>query len=122
MRYKMREHLLSGSVDEIDLKQCEGGITDIEFLTQYWVLAHAHSTETLTVYTDNLRLIDSVTEAGLLTAQQAGKLQHAYLELRNQYHQLTLADNKYAQQSEELTALRSEVSAIWHDVLGTSSG
>ncbi|MCU7555606.1 bifunctional [glutamate--ammonia ligase]-adenylyl-L-tyrosine phosphorylase/[glutamate--ammonia-ligase] adenylyltransferase [Alteromonas sp. ASW11-19] len=122
MRYKMREHLLSGSVDEIDLKQCEGGITDIEFLTQYWVLAHAHSTETLTVYTDNLRLIDSVAAAGLLTAQQAGKLQHAYLELRNQYHQLTLADNKYAQQSEELTALRSEVSAIWHDVLGTSSG
>ena len=41
MRDKMRRHLLRGGDGEFDLKQGAGGMVDIEFITQYLVLAHA---------------------------------------------------------------------------------
>ncbi|MFR3707392.1 MAG: hypothetical protein ACLTXH_06220 [Enterobacter hormaechei] len=39
---KMRAHLGNKHRDRFDIKADEGGITDIEFITQYLVLLHAH--------------------------------------------------------------------------------
>ncbi len=112
MRQKMREHLLSDSDAGVDLKQCNGGITDIEFIAQYLVLGYASKHQALTRFPDNLRIIDAAQEAGLLTEVTAGKLQEAYLQLRDRYHQLTLADHRFADQS-DLSDIRHEVKAIW---------
>jgi glutamate-ammonia-ligase adenylyltransferase len=114
MRIKMREHLLSNNTDKVDLKQCVGGITDIEFMAQYWVLAHSHDAEALTVYPDNLRIFDAVTASGLVDEKTAHKLQKAYLALREQYHHLTLADTKYADQTEELEDIRAKVTTYYN--------
>ncbi len=114
MRIKMREHLLSNNTDKVDLKQCVGGITDIEFMAQYWVLAHSHDAEALTVYPDNLRIFDAVTTSGLVDEKTAHKLQKAYLALREQYHHLTLADTKYADQTEELEDIRAKVTTYYN--------
>ena len=116
MRHKMREHLLSSSADGVDLKQCEGGITDIEFIVQFWVLAHSSATPALTEYTDNLRIIEATKHSGIIADTKATELQNAYLELRNQYHQLTLADSKYAQDNDELDEIRQVVSGHWKTV------
>uniref|UniRef100_UPI0010BFDE25 bifunctional [glutamate--ammonia ligase]-adenylyl-L-tyrosine phosphorylase/[glutamate--ammonia-ligase] adenylyltransferase n=1 Tax=Salinimonas lutimaris TaxID=914153 RepID=UPI0010BFDE25 len=113
MRQKMRAHLDGGKADTVDLKQCEGGITDIEFMAQYWVLAHASDNPSLTVYPDNLRILDAVSQAGLLETGEVAELQNAYLTLRDYYHQLTLADSKYAQASDTLDALRNKVRTRW---------
>ena len=113
MRAKMREHLLSNTNDKVDLKQCVGGITDIEFMAQFWVLAHAHKHQALTVFPDNLRIFEAAAGCGLLTEETSETLQGAYLALREQYHHLTLADTKYADESEELDAIRQKVTQFW---------
>ena len=111
MRAKMRKHFLSTSNQKVDLKQCVGGIADIEFMTQYWVLAHANKIESLTEFSDNLRLLDATRNAGIIDEKQSHALQQAYLALREQYHHLTLADTKYAEQTEHLSQMRETVSA-----------
>ena len=113
MRVKMREHLLSNTNDKVDLKQCVGGITDIEFMAQFWVLAHANQHKTLTVYPDNLRIFEAAAQSRLLSEETASTLQNAYLALREQYHHLTLADTKYADESDELDAIRETVTKQW---------
>ncbi|WP_269519056.1 bifunctional [glutamate--ammonia ligase]-adenylyl-L-tyrosine phosphorylase/[glutamate--ammonia-ligase] adenylyltransferase [Alteromonas sp. BMJM2] len=120
MRIKMREHLLSKSEQKVDLKQCVGGITDIEFMTQYWVLANSNKTESMTQYTDNLRILENAVENGIIEANTASGLQNAYLKLREQYHHLTLADSKFADQTEELDAIRENVKTHWKMLFGTA--
>ena len=121
MRLKMREHLLSKNNDKVDLKQCVGGITDIEFMAQYLVLANAQSADSMTTYPDNLRIFDTAVKARIIDPSTASKLQNAYLKLREQYHHLTLADTKYADQSEELDAIREQVRQHWDTLFGTCS-
>ncbi|WDT85043.1 bifunctional [glutamate--ammonia ligase]-adenylyl-L-tyrosine phosphorylase/[glutamate--ammonia-ligase] adenylyltransferase [Alteromonas sp. 009811495] len=118
MRIKMREHLLNNSDDKVDLKQCEGGITDIEFMAQYWVLAHAHQLDALTVYPDNLRIFDAAASGNLIKQETANELQNAYLALREQYHHLTLADTKFADQTEELEVIRERVTTQYNALFG----
>lgn len=118
MRAKMRKHLLLESEKKVDLKQCVGGITDIEFMTQYWVLANAASHPEMTLFTDNLRLLDSAHQAGFIEREQADILQQAYLALREQYHHLTLADTKFADQTSHLTNVRKKVTNYWRRVFG----
>ena len=118
MREKMRQHLLDPKADGLDLKQCEGGITDIEFMTQFWVLGYAHQFPALVKWTDNLRIIDTVADVGLLSPEQAETLQSAYLTLRDHYHQLTLSGVKLASQTDVLNEIRQQVSALWQSCLG----
>jgi len=119
MRLKMREHLLSKNNDKVDLKQCVGGITDIEFMAQYLVLANAYLHSAMMEYPDNLRIFDAAVKSDIIDATTAHKLQKAYLKLREQYHHLTLADTKYADQSEELDAIREQVTQHWDTLFGT---
>ena len=121
MRAKMRKHLLSTSNQKVDLKQCVGGIADIEFMTQYWVLAHANKIESLTEFSDNLRLLDATRNAGIIDEKQSHALQQAYLALREQYHHLTLADTKYAEQTEHLSQMRETVSEYWQALFGSAA-
>ncbi|AXT39628.1 bifunctional [glutamate--ammonia ligase]-adenylyl-L-tyrosine phosphorylase/[glutamate--ammonia-ligase] adenylyltransferase [Alteromonas sp. BL110] len=119
MRIKMREHLLAKNNEKVDLKQCEGGITDIEFIAQYLVLAHACTVKAMTEYPDNLRIFDVAASANIIDTPTAQKLQKAYLLLREQYHHLTLADTKYADQSEELDIIRQQVTQHWDTLFRT---
>ncbi len=41
MRRRMREELSLAKAGTFDIKQDPGGIADIEFLVDYWVLAHS---------------------------------------------------------------------------------
>lgn len=121
MRIKMREHLLAKNNEKVDLKQCEGGITDIEFIAQYLVLANACTVKAMTEYPDNLRIFDVAASADIIDTPTAQKLQKAYLRLREQYHHLTLADTKYADQSEELDIIREQVRHHWDTLFGRRS-
>ena len=113
MRLKMRDHLLDNQASGLDLKQCEGGITDIEFMVQFWVLGYSHQFPALTQWPDNLRIIEHVQQAGLISKTAAENLQNAYLTLRDHYHQLTLAGEKFAHSNEELEAVRKFVTTQW---------
>lgn len=53
----MRAHLGNKHRDRFDIKADEGGITDIEFITQYLVLRYAHEKPKLTRWSDNVRIL-----------------------------------------------------------------
>ena len=58
MRAKMRQHLSrSDTTQAFDIKQDAGGIADIEFITQYLVLAYSHEHPSLCRYSDNIRVL-----------------------------------------------------------------
>ncbi|PMN93429.1 bifunctional [glutamate--ammonia ligase]-adenylyl-L-tyrosine phosphorylase/[glutamate--ammonia-ligase] adenylyltransferase [Enterovibrio norvegicus] len=92
MRIKMRDHLGSKEKDKFHIKQDPGGITDIEFLTQYLVLANSHDEGALTRWSDNVRILEDMAQVGILDTAQALKLRDAYTTMRDEIHRLNLLD------------------------------
>jgi glutamate-ammonia-ligase adenylyltransferase len=90
MRKKMRLHLDTSDENNADLKQTSGGIADLEFLTQYWVLLHSYEFSELTKWSDNLRILDSLAHVAVISDDANNALQEAYLFIRNQLHKLSL--------------------------------
>ncbi len=116
MRAKMRDNLAKDTAVLFDLKQGLGGIADIEFITQFLVLAHSSEQPALTRCCSNVELFELFEQQQILTPEQAKTLTHAYWQLRGVYHQLTLqqqdklTDNEYAQ------TLSVQIQQIWRAV------
>ncbi|RUO76924.1 bifunctional [glutamate--ammonia ligase]-adenylyl-L-tyrosine phosphorylase/[glutamate--ammonia-ligase] adenylyltransferase [Idiomarina tyrosinivorans] len=116
MREKMRGHLRqSSSHQQFDLKQDPGGITDIEFITQFLVLKYAHQYPSLAHYSDNIRILTEAEIQQLLAAEQAQNLMAAYQILRCESHALALQDEQ-ALSSHDLSQERDAVLACWRSV------
>ncbi len=117
MRQKMRDTLATKSADTFDLKQSAGGIVDIEFMVQYGVLAMAHQApERITQYTDNIRLIDSLTQQGFLQQEASEHLKQAYCAYRDAGHKRVLQGDKALVAAENFVPLRAQITQIWHTI------
>jgi glutamate-ammonia-ligase adenylyltransferase len=109
MRQKLRSH--HGSAED-DVKYSAGGIVDLEFISQYLVLAYGKTYPALYRYSDNIRILDAAGEAGLLSAEQVTDLQQAYQLLRGWGHRLTLAPARVPTET-KLTEARRAVHQVW---------
>ena len=124
MRRKMRDNLDKtragdgSSPGRFDLKQGRGGIADIEFMVQYSVLRWAAEHPELTVWTDNVRLLETLGRLRLLPGHAAGELTDAYKALRAAYHRNALQDTPGLVPDTELVAEREAVAALWDELLG----
>ncbi|MDU5729909.1 MAG: bifunctional [glutamate--ammonia ligase]-adenylyl-L-tyrosine phosphorylase/[glutamate--ammonia-ligase] adenylyltransferase [Citrobacter freundii] len=76
MREKMRAHLGNKHRDRFDIKADEGGITDIEFITQYLVLRYAHEKPKLTRWSDNVRILELLAQNDIMDEQEDVALEH----------------------------------------------
>lgn len=99
MREKMRKHLGSKPKDVLegltfDLKQDVGGIVDIEFMVQYGVLAWSQKHDSLLQWTDNIRILGCLEQAGYLSADDTAQLIEAYKAYRSAGHRLALQRQK----------------------------
>ncbi|CCK82485.1 bifunctional [glutamate--ammonia ligase]-adenylyl-L-tyrosine phosphorylase/[glutamate--ammonia-ligase] adenylyltransferase [Desulfobacula toluolica] len=92
MRERMRDERLTYKKDCFDLKQSRGGIVDIEFLVQHQILKHAHDCPDLIIWTDNIRLLESLDGEGIITGCESERLQNAYLVMRKAIHRLNLQE------------------------------
>ncbi len=90
MREKMRAHLGTTESHRFNLKIDEGGIGDIEFLSQYLVLNHAHQYPKMTTWSDNVRILELAANYQIMDSQEAEQLTKAYIDMRNEIHQLSL--------------------------------
>ncbi|WP_269618784.1 bifunctional [glutamate--ammonia ligase]-adenylyl-L-tyrosine phosphorylase/[glutamate--ammonia-ligase] adenylyltransferase [Zhongshania sp. BJYM1] len=119
MRQKMRDHLLSGSDKnaDFDIKQGTGGIVDIEFMVQYAVLAWSHQHPPLTNYTDNIRILESLAEQGLISTSDTRTLIDAYKAFRSQAHRLSLQEQKGLIADTALGTEREIVSRFWQQLM-----
>lgn len=121
MREKMRDHLGGKKAERFMLKQDPGGITDIEFLTQYWVLNFSHQHSSLTVWSDNVRILESLVEVGLLDAKQSMRLTSAYTEMRNEIHRRNLLNLDADVALSKFEAEREWVSQAWQEWMLTDT-
>lgn len=120
MREKMRSHLQAKLINEIDIKQTNGGIVDVEFMVQFWILAHACKQPEICEWPDNLRLLKALTKAGIVDNTTEEILRNAYLTLRHSTHRTQLANKKYARggdnESTKLTKAIRDVNSCYEKV------
>lgn len=113
MREKMRAHLGNKHRDRFDIKADEGGITDIEFITQYLVLRHAHDKPKLTRWSDNVRILELLAQNDIMDEQEAMALTRAYTTLRDELHHLALQEQPGHVALDCFTQERAQVTASW---------
>lgn len=118
MREKMIKHLSSGVTDVFDLKQDRGGIIDIEFLVQYGVLAWAHDHPQLLRWPDNIRILEELGAACLLSSQEAQQLIDIYKMLRCAAHQHALQLTGGRVEGSQFQSERRFVTTCWQRLLG----
>lgn len=117
MREKMYQHLSKHQADKFNIKTDRGGITDIEFIAQYLVLAHAPANPTLTHWSDNVRIFDSMAESAVISQQVCEELKKCYVNLRNQIHHLNLLGEDSIIHAQEFSDERKIVLDIWNNLL-----
>ena len=113
MREKMRAHLGNKHHDRFDIKADAGGITDIEFITQYLVLRYASDKPKLTRWSDNVRILELLAQNDIMDEAEARALTHAYTTLRDALHHLALQEQPGNVAPEAFSQEREQVSASW---------
>jgi len=103
---------------EFDIKQDAGGIGDIEFLVQYWVLAGAEAHPELLTYTDNIRQLEGLAAVGVIDAATALWLTETYISYRTVLHHLSLeGEGERVVPAGPFQETRERLRAIWHATL-----
>jgi glutamate-ammonia-ligase adenylyltransferase len=114
MRLRMRRELSKAIPGQFDIKQDAGGIADIEFLVQYWVLAAAHVNPVLLTHSDNIRQLEGLAAAGVLEPATAQWLTDAYIGYRSVLHHLSLeGPAERVVDAAPYAATRARVVEIW---------
>jgi [glutamine synthetase] adenylyltransferase / [glutamine synthetase]-adenylyl-L-tyrosine phosphorylase len=118
----MRERVAAGHpnrTQRFDLKHDRGGMVDIEFIVQYWVLLHGARRPELILNTGNIALLREVSHFGLMSAQEAETVGGAYRTYRKLQHRLRLDGMEMARvPPESIAAEREAVLALWRRVFG----
>jgi glutamate-ammonia-ligase adenylyltransferase len=117
MRERMRAELGRSGEGEFDLKQDPGGIADIEFLAQYWVLRWAGAHPLLCFYSDTIRQLESVGSAALVDHAVIDLLVDAYRSYRHVAHRLSLEELPPVTREAPFTDLRRRVTRTWEQVM-----
>lgn len=118
MRLRMRKELSKSGPGQFDLKQDEGGLADIEFLVDYLVLSNLPDVDDLADYPDNIRQLEALARAGLLSDQAADDLKSCYLALRRRIHDLALDGGGRVVDNSEYGQERKIVRALWAQTFG----
>jgi len=121
MREKMRKELVRVEPGFFDLKQGEGGITDIEFMVQYLVLAWAATYENLVAYSDNIRVLDAIAEDGLFVADECRDLADIYREFRATIHKIALQEQPAVVAEDKVVRQRARICQIWQSYMLSDS-
>ena len=117
MRLKMYEHLANNDEQQFNIKTDRGGITDIEFIAQYLVLANAPQNPALAYWSDNVRIFEIMAEYQVISAQTAEQLKNCYTALRNRIHHLNLLGLPPIVSAEEFVTERRFIREIWQQLL-----
>ena len=119
MREKMYTHQAHKHKGRWDIKADEGGITDIEFITQYLVLRYAAQEPKLTGWSDNVRILELLARHDKMKQQEAAALTQAYVTLRDELHHLALQEQAGHVAPEAFIRERQVVQQSWQRWLQT---
>jgi glutamate-ammonia-ligase adenylyltransferase len=117
MRERMRAEHGKPRDGQFDLKHDRGGIADIEFLAQYWVLRHVREHPPLAEFADTIRHLESVGSAALVDHRVIDRLVDAYRAYRSAAHHLSLEQRPAVADEGQFAATRAGVAAVWDRVM-----
>lgn len=117
MRQRMRDELSKASKGKFDLKQDAGGIADIEFLVQYWMLKWADEFPPIIIFTDNIRQLESLESGNIVPRNDVDFLTNTYRLYRERMHHLSLAGDEGLIDEGEFVEERMRVVKMWDTVM-----
>ncbi|MBW2569085.1 MAG: bifunctional [glutamate--ammonia ligase]-adenylyl-L-tyrosine phosphorylase/[glutamate--ammonia-ligase] adenylyltransferase [Deltaproteobacteria bacterium] len=117
MRERMRKKYFKPMAESFDLKQDTGGIVDIEFMVQYLVLLNSYKHNELLKWTDNVRLLQTLAETGVINKHTAHLLKDAYLNYRKAVHSLSLQKKPAIVPENQFHDLRKQTRKIWKELM-----
>jgi glutamate-ammonia-ligase adenylyltransferase len=115
MREKMAAEKIRHDATQADVKHDPGGIVDIEFMVQYWVLRWAHDHPALTRHTENIQLLEALKAEGLLEPARAELLTQAYRRYLSVEYRLKLMERGSLANPAELGDWPEKVRRIWDE-------
>ncbi|MDH3513430.1 MAG: bifunctional [glutamate--ammonia ligase]-adenylyl-L-tyrosine phosphorylase/[glutamate--ammonia-ligase] adenylyltransferase [Gammaproteobacteria bacterium] len=115
MREKMAAEKVNHDATQADIKHDPGGIVDIEFMVQYWVLRWAHDHPGLTRHTENIQILEALEAEGLLEPERARLLTEAYRRYLSVEHRLKLMERGSLANPAELGNWPERVREIWDE-------
>ena len=117
MRARMRDKLSKAKPGLVDLKQDAGGVADLEFLVQFWMLKWADRYPEIVTFSDNIRQLESLASGNIVPQSLVDFLVNTYRAYRQRLHRLSLDGAGNLIGEEEFTAERQGVIAVWRDVM-----
>jgi glutamate-ammonia-ligase adenylyltransferase len=121
---EMRQKIIAGHPNKsalFDIKHDQGGMVDLEFVTQYLVLRYAGSHPELLENLGNIALLNLAAKAGLIPPSLANQAANAYRALRHSQHLLRLQGAEKARIAQgDLIAEREVIQALWRYVFMTN--
>ena len=117
MRERMRENLSRARSGEFDLKQDAGGVADIEFLVQFWMLKWADRYPEIVTFSDNIRQLESLASGNLVPQSRVDFLVNTYRSYRERLHHQSLNGAGNVIDAGEFVAERRGVIGIWDEVM-----
>jgi len=116
MRERMAAtHATPKTATGFDVKHDRGGIVDIEFMVQYWVLRSAHAHPDVTVPRDNVHILEALAGAGAIPTERAELLSDGYRRLLSVEQRLKLMERGTRVAADELGDLPQAVLKIWNE-------
>ncbi len=113
MREKMWKEMKLANNVGFNLKKSPGGITDIEFMVQYLVLANASKYPELCKWTDNVRILESLAQAGIGNTTILQRLADIYQQMRDEIHRRLLRDRPVVIGNDAFAEERAFVQQCW---------
>lgn len=117
MRAKMRDNLSKAKPGQVDLKQDAGGIADLEFLVQYWMLKWADRYPQIVIFSDNIRQLESLASGDLVPQARVDFLVSTYRRYRERMHHQALNGADNVIDAADFAEERRGVMEIWAEVM-----
>ena len=118
---EMRDKIVAGhpsrNGEQFSLKKDRGGIVDIEFIVQFYVLSYANRHNEICVHTDNVRILDACAKAGLIQQESVEELKAIYIAYRKHLHQLSLQLLPETVAADMFAEERSVIQNYWTSLL-----
>jgi glutamate-ammonia-ligase adenylyltransferase len=118
MRERMRGELSKAKSGQFDLKQDAGGIADLEFLTQYWILKWCDAYPPIITFSDNIRQLESLASGVIVRQDIVDFLTATYRKYRQRMHRLSLDGGDDVIADTEFVEERRELIELWNAEIG----
>lgn len=116
MRARMRNAKDTSTPTHWDIKQMPGGMVDIEFMAQYAVLAHGHECPELMIFTDAIRILETMESARLASYGDIRDMARAYRDYRRVAHAAALQrQHPMIKRNGRREARRLRIAGLWDE-------